>query len=114
MNASGLSRWAEPVADDVGADATGGSATEVSSPAQADRSDPLRAPTRMAGNKRRTPIEAVPPETAVDCGETVLTSAPWRHPPTTVLWITQAVPAARLCTRLPRSGEDPSARTGAR
>src|SRR4029079_13169522 len=66
MNASGLSRWAEPVADDVGADATGGSATDVSSPPQADRSDPLRAPTRMAGNKRRTPIEAGPPETAVD------------------------------------------------
>src|SRR3954454_16981995 len=56
---------------ETGALETGGSATE-SSPPQADSrsSGAVTTPARM----RRTPIEAVPPETAADVLVTVLTS----------------------------------------
>src|SRR5262245_12536273 len=59
-------------AEEVGALETGGWGVESSPPAQADSrsSGALSALARM----RRTPIEAVPPETAVDVTPTVPTS----------------------------------------
>src|SRR3954463_1283390 len=72
MNASALSRGACAGDELVDPGDTGGSAIDVSSPPQAasSSSGAVRAPAKA----RRTRIEAVPPETAVDVGFTVLTS----------------------------------------
>ena len=72
MKCTGDSRCDECVGEEDGADLIGGFATDVSSP-QADRArsrGAANAPARM----RRTPIEPVPPETAVDVLLTVPTS----------------------------------------
>src|SRR4051794_41468628 len=72
MKCSALSRFGGwVVGPEVGALDTGGSATESLPPhADSTSSGAVSAPARM----RRTPIEAVPPETAADVPVTVLTS----------------------------------------